>query len=367
MSSIRRNPARVMLVLACSACQQEPSEPWLPWSRAESRLLLNKSRVLELPDVGYITDLRLDGETWIVAGTTGVTRTHFEEPKILSRSKYALSSSPHLDCRIVDIDGDGCLEIARFNAGWVPPTCVLELDGRMRWTQELPAREDDLLDSDGDGRLEILVGNPNEVDVYLLDDLGRVRWKQAWGPTQNGVVALDTDGDGAREILYSDGEGVRICNAAGERLRALETPRNGFVNSLEELQGLPGLERTRVIVGAYVEGAGQQWWCYSQRLEYLGPLDWFLADALVDRMPLERQPPMSVSVFEEKDQAPVAGFSASRLQILLFDAAGKSVFEDVLEPEGEALAHGRGGFLVMSSKPLRLVVGYGKTLWEYRE
>src|SRR5206468_3386588 len=128
---------------------------------------------------------------------SGVAWVDLGERRIFSMSTYALPSPPYLGGRIVDIDGDGHLAIARFEEGWVEPTAVLELDGRVRWIQDLPAREDDLLDTDGDGRLEILVGKPNEDEVYLLDDRGRVRWKQAWGRTQNGVVALDTDGDGA--------------------------------------------------------------------------------------------------------------------------------------------------------------------------
>ena len=82
MGSIRRNLARASLVLALAACQREPGRP--SWPRAESRLLLNKSRVLDLPDVGDITDLRLDAETLIVAGTGGVARVNLGERTILS-------------------------------------------------------------------------------------------------------------------------------------------------------------------------------------------------------------------------------------------------------------------------------------------
>ncbi len=112
-----------MLALAYGDVKSAPS----PWPKAEKRLALGKSRLLDLSDVGDVSDLALDGEQLIVSGTCGVARIALGEGRILASAKYGLPCPPALDGRIVDVDGDGKLEIARFDEGWVGPVAVLEL------------------------------------------------------------------------------------------------------------------------------------------------------------------------------------------------------------------------------------------------
>lgn len=65
------------------------------------------------------------------------------------------------------------------------------------------------MDLDGDGKLEILVGEAGSRTVKLLDHEGRVRWERLH-ETRMAVVAHDTDGDGKQELLVPDRKGVRL-------------------------------------------------------------------------------------------------------------------------------------------------------------
>jgi len=355
-------PFLCALALALS-CREEPLAA--PWPRSATPLALTRTRLAEVPAVGGISDLRVVGQELLVAGACGVARLELGTGRVLASAPYPLECPPTLAARFADVDGDGTLEIVRFENGWVPPVAVLELDGRLRWVQNVPAREDDLLDADGDGCLEILVGNANEDTVYLLDCRGNVLWQREWGPSQNGVV------DGARELVYADGEALQVCRADGERLRTIAPPRGGYLNSLEKVVGLPGLPEARFVLGAYVKDAGSQlWWALGEELELLGPLergDDHFAQAYFERVTVDPDRGLSLAFMEEKHQAAVAGFKASWLRVALFDAAGACVFEEPLAPGDGPLASGPGAHVVLERRPLRLLVGYGSTLWEYRE
>jgi hypothetical protein len=354
-------PFLCVLALA-GGCDTEPLEA--PWKRSATPLALTRTRIRDVPAVGAISDLRIVGEELLVAGTCGVARLELATGSVPASAAYPLDCPPYLPARFADVDGDGSLEIVRLANGWVPPVAVLELDGALRWVQNVPAREDDLLDSDGDGCLEILVGNANESTVYLLDCRGNVLWQREWGPSQNGVV------DGARELVYADGEVLAVCTADGERIRTIAPPRTGYVNSLEKVAGLPGLPQARFLVGAYVKGTGQLWWAYGEELDVLGTVergDDHFAEGYFERVTIDPARKLALALVEEKHQAPVAGFKASWLRVALFDADGACVFEEPLEPGPTPVAGAPGAHAVLSTRPLRLLVGYGPTLWEYRE
>src|SRR5262249_31352272 len=145
-------------------------------------------------------------------------------------------------------------------------------DGSLRWSVDVESRAPRPLALLGDGRLEFLVSTPNSHDVSLLDCKGNVVWTRALGSDQTGTLTLDTDGDGKRELLFVDGKGLQVVTSVGEHVPTTAPPQKGFVNRLQEVHALPGMDRVRLIVGAYVERKEQHYWGYTERLECLGAL-----------------------------------------------------------------------------------------------
>jgi hypothetical protein len=363
-----RKACATLALAGLAACREEPVPS--PWPRAASELVLTRRVLAELPAVGHITDLFVEGAEVLVAGTSGVARLERASGKVLSAARYALPSPPWIDARFHDVDGDGKREIVRAQDGWVGPTAVLELDGSTRWVKPMPMRAREPLDVEGDGRLEFLVGEPNADLVWLLDHEGVPRWQRSWGSTQTGVATADLDGDGTRELLFADGDSVQVCTATGERLTAVAPPEAGYVNALRAVDGLPGHVGARLLLGAYSTARERQlWWACSERLEPLGLVA--LGETVFEeehalREPLERDPPLGLAVFSEVHPAATAGFSATWLRVALFDAHGDCVYDDPIAGT-EAATPGRGAHLVLSAYPLRLLVGYGPTLWELAE
>jgi outer membrane protein assembly factor BamB len=120
---------------------------------------------------------------------------------------------------IGDFDGDGSLEIVYalvVDGGHA----VLRGDGSLVWqnpVHDFSYRGSALVDVDGDGLVDVIDGDSNDpsVTAYRGTD-GAVLWDvplaAAWasGP----IVAADTDGDGAMEVLVGSDAGLQALDAA---------------------------------------------------------------------------------------------------------------------------------------------------------
>ena len=118
-----------------------------------------------------------------------------------------------------DFDGDGSLEIA-YALVVAGGHAVLRGDGSLVWqnpVHDFSYRGSALVDVDGDGLVDLIDGDSNDpsVTAYRGTD-GAVLWDvtlaAAWasGP----IVAADTDGDGAMEVLVGSDAGLRALDAA---------------------------------------------------------------------------------------------------------------------------------------------------------
>lgn len=129
---------------------------------------------------------------------------------------------------IGDLDGDGIQDVAVRSlrgshavvavlygpiSGDEPQWVDLDVDGKPRGL--------DVLDADGDGHLDVLIGNENFPAISLYYGNGTREWD---APTQittsapTSVLAWnDVDGDGAVDLAYGQNNGVRLLYGDTER------------------------------------------------------------------------------------------------------------------------------------------------------
>jgi len=139
-----------------------------------------------------------------VAGENGSVRLSLNGEE---KSSLPFQSRPtHVD--LIDVDADGTFEfLNRGGEGWQDAS-LIDNTGRTLWTYGgSPAVNDmDAADIDGDGIAEFVTGHNGSGGVHLLDKTGRPLWKQSDGNVWH-VEFVDTDGDGAVEIVHSNAGG----------------------------------------------------------------------------------------------------------------------------------------------------------------
>ena len=125
-----------------------------------------------------------------------------------------------------DLDGDQAPEIlVTDRAGTV--TLLEGESGVVAWQVQLNNEAKGmvfgpttLVDSDGEGALEIVVCGRN---LHVLDAKGKLRWEKSFGyrSMARGVSAADVDGDGNQDLVFGEGQNLRALRAKdGEQLWA---------------------------------------------------------------------------------------------------------------------------------------------------
>lgn len=133
------NPLVRLAVLSdlsgCGAWAQEAA----PGAAAAADLHVR--RVLSLEGIEDVSDLALVGRegppALLIAGTCGGAEVDLAREAVLRTQRFELPCPPYLDSRIVDMDADGSLELARFTSGgwWAPrrsSTAMEQCAGRIR-------------------------------------------------------------------------------------------------------------------------------------------------------------------------------------------------------------------------------------------
>jgi hypothetical protein len=360
-----------LLASSSSPCWQEPG------NESETTLSLRREFVTRVPSVRDISDMRLlnteDAVVQIlVAGTCGAFELDLAAQKANQEVKFELPCPPYLPSMIVDADGDGQVEFARFSSGWTGPTAVIERDGTTRWAVETPARCNRPLDVDRDGRIEVLVANPNSRRVRLLDHEGGVVWEQEWKGNNVEATAWDIDQDGGDELLYVDGKVLRVCHRDGSELFATTPPGGGYVNAIELVQGDDLLEGAMVLVGTYVsDGRGKGQWYHAYKRDaksHLAKYQWDEVAPFIGAQRIEREGgDLLLKIENLKEQARIAGFKASELRLSVSNTRGEPLFEDRLSKPNKEVAVADGVAVLLSENPLQFLVGYGDKVWEYTE
>jgi outer membrane protein assembly factor BamB len=139
---------------------------------------------------------------------------HSQTPSILWH--YNTHDASFGSAALGDLDNDGRPEIA-FSCYW-GDSCIYVLnaeDGSLVWKKNMGGCNDAapiIFDVDGDSMPEVLLGSScNPVLTCFNGSDGSIKWQTPFGGTDSPMSIADIDGDGQMEILVGDFEGDLNC------------------------------------------------------------------------------------------------------------------------------------------------------------
>lgn len=161
-----------------------------------------------------------------------------------------------MDAKAGDVDGDGDADLV-VAMEWAPVQVLLN-DGRGRFTAD-PTRvpqtthdheEAALADLDGDGDLDLAIVSEDDraAELWLNDGSGRyavAAFDAASGSVGNGIVAVDVDSDGDRDLITANADGDRLLRNDG---------RAGFTHDRDALTVVEGISQD--VIAGDVDGDG---------------------------------------------------------------------------------------------------------------
>jgi hypothetical protein len=187
----------------------------------------------------FLRDAGIDGVTAIstrqrgpgdaggltVVGSRGAVLTD-SLGRIEGRVAFAPGSRTCLD-RVEPIAGpDGSPLGFLARGSWACSVARLDRQGRVLWRYGGSIGVDDaaVADLEGDGRLDFVVGFNGDGGVHRVDDAGRAVWTHSDSNVWR-VALLDTDGDGRPEILHSNAAGLLVIrDQTGRVIRRVNAP-----------------------------------------------------------------------------------------------------------------------------------------------
>lgn len=184
--------------------------------------VLRKETFYEEPGLGSVTEIRRfgagDAAALAVVGASGASflgndrrprkRVRFEDDQILPRGLLMG------DVVVVDLEGDGTPEFLARGKTMTGAT-LFSSDGKVRWRYKgswLGVNDAAAGDVDGDGKAEVVVAHNAWGGLHLVDSAGKKRWERGDTNVWH-VEILDTDGDGRGEILHTNAGGELIVRS----------------------------------------------------------------------------------------------------------------------------------------------------------
>ena len=139
---------------------------------------------------------------------------------------------------------------------WGPTVKAYSGDGKPLWSYAGGDAVDDVwaADLNGDGLDEVIIGYNGGTGLHVLDNTGKLLWKNTDVANVWHVDAGNVDGDAWPAVVTTSADGkVHIFNAKGEHLRNLEP---GFYGNMVRTWQQPGVDKPlRLIIVAGTSGA----------------------------------------------------------------------------------------------------------------
>lgn len=264
----------------------------------------------------------------------------------------------------------GPVTVARLNSAgeygyltrdqsWSAPATFFDKDGHVSWRSNgsWPGVNDSVSgDVYGDGQLSVAVGFNGHGGVELLDSQGKRMWKK---DEQNvwHMEMLDTNGDGRDEILHSDAAGKLLVRSGQGDVIARYVP-DSYVSWFSLTRWEEESRPTHILVPTTVNRAG----CCK-------PI--FLVLDAGGKTVAERESPLG-NLMNEFEAVPlhlgkdgnyfaIVGSNRSRERsiLLIYDRDGKIVYQEILDATCPSIT------TLQEKKDERLLIGCTNKIWEY--
>lgn len=345
--------------------------------------ILEKKVLPPLTSVGAITDIRLGrprpdaSEAMVVAGTQGVVFLEPDTYRVTGGARLNSGEPPFLPHHAVDADGDGTLELFREPGGG-SAAALLDAKGGLLWKAKPSGSgfEDAAWgDLEGNGTLCFLLWTFPSDKVSLLGPSGQVLWTQRWERSLHEVQVMDLDRDEKSEIIYLDGEALYVRDRNGTLLRRQSIEKANYVNALHVIRHSDGDRRPGLAVGFNVERPGGEVNQFYRLLELDGKHVKDIEESDLPRylsgLPaklVRDEAPYRVRIEEAFQQAFLAGFAATRLDLRIERPDGALLYHEIIMSSQGEHGGGKGAIAVLptSDGGDRLLVGYGPDLYEYK-
>jgi hypothetical protein len=233
---------------------------------------LTRGTFHEDPRLGSLTQIvrRRNGELAMVGTHAAVFWTAADAPP-----RAITFRDPAGAVELVEWPGGSPRYLDRGGGGWQTGALLGE-DGVRLWQPDRLTGMDDMAagDLDGDGIPEMVVGYNGGSGVHLYDAAGKQRWRKPDGNVWH-VEVLDTDGDGRPEILHSNAAGQLTLREANGSVRASVSPA-GYFSQFSPVEWPRG---QRGLIHATDEGAEIVGFDGQTRVRLAAPDSAFLMDA----------------------------------------------------------------------------------------
>lgn len=129
----------------------------------------------QVPAAGSVSDLRRGVKGRVIAAGANGAATLTEEGDLISFVPFEVQAS---NFEILDVEGDGRLDFLNRGGGW-QPVWLLGPEGDYRWRHELESAPNGIAagDLDGDGIKDFVVGYNGSGGLRRLDAEGEVQWR----------------------------------------------------------------------------------------------------------------------------------------------------------------------------------------------
>jgi hypothetical protein len=242
---------------------------------------------------------------------------------------------------------------------WATPAMLFDKEGRVSWrSQGTLAGVDDSVPADlyGDGKLSVVIGFNGWGGVALFDGQGKRLWKKRERNVWH-VETLDTNGDGREEILHSNAKGQLLVRNANGDVIAQFLP-DFYVSNFAVTRWGEETRPSHILVPTTEARDG----CCKPVLVVLdanGRSVAKLSSPLGNLFNQSAATPVQFGGRTEHFAVLQNNFAKERSMLVLYDKAGQIGYQEIL---GES-CHGIATLTVPDAE--MLLVGCNAKIWEY--